>query len=129
MRILPFARVPAIAMKPPGRAFTLIELLVVIAVIGILAALLLPALSGARERAHGVFCLNNTRQLLFAWQLYADDHNGRLAYNLVMTAAGPRNKLNWVNNVMTWDLDPDNTNTATLTEASLGPYANRTTRI
>jgi prepilin-type N-terminal cleavage/methylation domain-containing protein len=56
--------------------FTLIELLMVIAIIAILAAILLPALSKTRERAHGIFCLNNTRQLTLAWQIYADDQEG-----------------------------------------------------
>jgi prepilin-type N-terminal cleavage/methylation domain-containing protein/prepilin-type processing-associated H-X9-DG protein len=103
-------------------AFTLVELLAVIAIIGILAAILLPALAGARERSRGVYCLNNTRQLLLAWQLYADDHGGLLPYNLVMTEYGARTNINWVNNVMTWDLNSDNTNPVTITEASLGAY-------
>ena len=109
--------------------FTLIELLVVIALIAILAALLLPALSKARERAQGIACLNNTRQLALAWMLYADDHNGHLAYNLGGDARrltlAPRTNLNWVNGILTWELDNDNTNTATLTQAGLGSYANR----
>ena len=102
--------------------FTLIELLVVIAVIAILAAILLPTLSAARERARGLICLNNTRELEFAWELYADDHNSQLPDNLVMTEFGPRTNINWVNNVMTWDTSSDNTNQATITDASLGSY-------
>jgi len=116
--------------------FTLIELLVVIAIIGILAALLLPALSGARAKAQGILCLNNTKQLGLAWALYADENNGRLAYNLggAPTAASAPGAatgggLNWVNNVMDWEVHSDNTNTATITEAGLGPYASKAANI
>ena len=112
-----------------GRGFTLIELLTVITIIAVLAAILLPALSKARERSLSIFCLNNTRQLTLAWLLYGEDHEGRMPYNLVMTPASPPNNLNWVNNVMTWDLSSGNTNLATITGASLGPYVNGVTTI
>jgi len=78
------------------RAFTLIELLVVIAVIAILAALLLPALSQAKARAQRAACLGNLRQLNLTWQLYADDHDGRLVANGYATAVNPGETRLWV---------------------------------
>jgi len=58
----------------------LIELLVVIAVIGILAAMLLPALVKAKEKAFGVQCMSNHRQLAIGWRLYAEDNRDALVY-------------------------------------------------
>ena len=116
-----------------GAAFTLVELLVVIAIIAILASLILPALSRAKARAQGNFCLNNTRQLVLGWMLYADEHNGRLAYNLgksarITTAVpsvanGPQMAQNWVNNVLNWETNnPDNTNFAAVVGSGIGPF-------
>ncbi|HWF17626.1 MAG TPA: prepilin-type N-terminal cleavage/methylation domain-containing protein [Verrucomicrobiae bacterium] len=65
------------------RAFTLVELLVVIAIIALLAALLLPSLVSAKERAKNVACMSNLRQLGIAIQSYAEDWGGRIPYGPV----------------------------------------------
>jgi len=130
MTVSRVSRISPFATENSGRGFTLIELLVVIAIIAVLAALVLPALAGARMRAQGIQCLNNTRQLTQAWLLYGHEHDDQLPYNDGMAGSSFRTDLNWVNNVMTWGvsgpLDSDNTNLATITDASLGPYSGAT---
>jgi len=62
------------------KKFTLIELLVVISIIGVLASLLLPSLSKARETARGSQCINNVKQVVTAFFLYSDDYRDRLPF-------------------------------------------------
>ena len=102
----------------PGGAlpsgFTLIELLVVIAIIAVLAAMLLPALSRAKAKAHGILFMNNTKQLMLANHMYTSDNRewfpGALHGGSAQTPVPDDRNGPWVVGWLEWGLSTHNTN-------------------
>jgi prepilin-type N-terminal cleavage/methylation domain-containing protein len=106
-------------------AFTLIELLMVIAIIAILAALLLPTLSRAKQKAYATTCLNNTKQLETALTLYAGENQNSFPPNTPAAPAGC-----WARGNEDWSGDnSDNTNVALFAQGSLFPYTSASVSI
>jgi prepilin-type N-terminal cleavage/methylation domain-containing protein len=84
----PEVRSPASDLRPLSSGFTLIELLVVIAIIGILAAMLMPALSKAKQKAQGTQCLSNMKQLQLGAIIYGNDSSDCLPANVTVRNGG-----------------------------------------
>ena len=110
----------------PARGFTLIELLVVIAIIAILAALLLPALIRSRLKAQGVQCMNNHRQLAFAWRMYTEDSQDMLLYASSYPVTSS-NQFTWCNGRI--DFNPANRSnwdpTVDIMQSLMWPYCGK----
>src|SRR5687767_8376300 len=86
-----------------ARGFTLVELLVTIAVIAVLASLLVPALSAAKEKGRGIACLNNLQQLQMAAILYASEHDDWFPLNYGGDVAGRSSEFpSWVAGVLSY---------------------------
>ena len=115
VRMIPLGLCRPLKRRGCGSGFTLIELLVVIAIIAILAALLLPALTKAKTKAQGIFCMNNTKQLALGWTMYAGDNNDTLVPNQNLGTPG-KVEGSWVTGFLTWALAIDNTNVLYLTD-------------
>ncbi len=113
------------------KGFTLIELLVVIAIIAILASILLPVLSKAKQKAKGVTCMNNSKQLDLAWTMYAGDNSDVLPINEDKSKPY-QGTPSWVGNWMDWSASIQNFDTLYLTDdkvSSLGAYVARNPKI
>ena len=116
-----------------AEGFTIIEVLVIVGMLAFSACLLAPALARTKTNGLAIHCLNNTRQLIRAWQMYTEDNHGKIALNYhggdamngnYPAALGP----GWASGWLDWTTSPDNTNVAFVANAryaTLAPYVHR----
>jgi prepilin-type N-terminal cleavage/methylation domain-containing protein len=122
--VLPFNPAKLQTGGASRNGFTLIELLVVIAIIAILAALLLPALAKAKQKAQAVMCMSNNKQLMLAWRMYGEDCNDRLVAAMGVSQPG---RPNWFTgtldynggNASNWDINQD------MVKSPMWPYTGK----
>src|SRR5262249_28330386 len=119
---------PPTFSRPGGLAFTRLELLTLVGALALLAALALPLLGKAKEKARRNQCLNNLKELTIAWHAYATAHNEAVVSNHALQETRAR-RSNWVNNVLSWGLDADNTNLVLLATGKLAPYVGAATSV
>jgi prepilin-type N-terminal cleavage/methylation domain-containing protein len=107
--------------------FTLIELLVVVAIIAILASMILPVLGKGKQRAWGIQCMSNHRQLCLAWKMYSDDNNDILLYASEIPWIPDTYSSSWITGTLDSDpnkqtnWDPD----LTIKQSPMWPYCGK----
>jgi prepilin-type N-terminal cleavage/methylation domain-containing protein/prepilin-type processing-associated H-X9-DG protein len=117
-------------LRPASAGFTLVELLIVIGIIALLANMLLPALSRAKAQGQRAVCLNQMKQLNYAWKMYTDDNRSTLPINYYFNDDGSPNRDAWIRGTM--DDNPaygrfesgvlDSTNRNAIRAGKLFPY-------
>ncbi len=118
------ARLEPLTPADKAQGFTLLELLAIVIVLCLMLPLVCFSLAGSRTSTTGFQCLNNHRQLVNAWRMYADDNQGRLVYNTDGGWVGHSpTQPAWAGGWLDLTSSTDNTNTALLINHDFYPYS------
>jgi len=111
--------------------FSLVELLIVIGIIAILAALLLPALDKAKQKAQAIQCMSSHRQLALAWRMYSDDNHDRLLYASELPDQPETSLASWITGTLDFSSsNPSNWNAdLTIKQSPMWPYCGNNLQI